>query len=85
MRVPVPSTIPALANCCDDVVAVGEAEILEAMRLVHRHLGLVLEPSGAVGIAAILADPAAYAEQTVVTILCGRNISEALRAELFGG
>ena len=38
----------------DDVVTVGDDEIVEAMRFAFERLKLVVEPSGAVGIAAVL-------------------------------
>jgi len=85
VRVPVPSTIPALNACLDRIAAVDEETIRTAMLLIHRHLGLVTEPSGAVGVAAILAEPERYRGQRVATILCGRNIADPLRRELFGG
>jgi threonine dehydratase len=52
------------------------------MRLVHRHLGVVVEPSGAVGVAAILDDPKRFAGRRVATILCGGNLSPAMRLRL---
>src|SRR5262249_34856141 len=38
----------------DEVVTVTDAQIVEAMRFAFERLKLVLEPSGAVGLAAIL-------------------------------
>jgi threonine dehydratase len=84
VRVPIAATLAHLRACCDATVAVSEAQILQAMRLIHRHLGLVVEPAGAVGVAAILADPQRYAGRRVATVLSGGNIAEALRARLFG-
>ena len=82
VRVPIAATLAHLRACCDDVVAVSEARIFEAMRLIHRHLGVAVEPSGAVGVAAILDTPERFAGRRVATILCGGNLSPALRARL---
>ena len=38
----------------DEVVTVTDAQIVEAMRFAFERLKLVLEPSGAVGLAAVL-------------------------------
>ncbi|WP_424684116.1 threonine ammonia-lyase [Frateuria sp. YIM B11624] len=83
VRVPIASMLPHLRACCDATVAVSEPQILQAMRLIHRHLGLVVEPAGAVGVAAILADPQRYAGRRIATVLSGGNISDALRTRLF--
>src|SRR5262249_26897592 len=82
VRVPIPGTLELLRRCCDEVVTVEEAAMLEAMRLVHRDLGMVLEPSGAAGIAHLLSDTARFRNQRVATILSGANISNELRMQL---
>ena len=82
VRVPIAATLAHLRACCDDVVAVSEARIFEAMRLIHQHLGVAVEPSGAVGVAAILDTPERFAGRRVATILCGGNLSPAMRARL---
>jgi threonine dehydratase len=45
------------------------------MRMMHQYAGLVVEPAGAVGVAAILMDPSRYGGRVVATILCGGNVS----------
>lgn len=75
VRIPVPEALEMLRDCQDGVLAVGEEDILRAMRLVHGMLGLVVEPSGAVGIAAMLADPERFKGRRVATILCGGNLT----------
>jgi threonine dehydratase len=64
-----------LAGLIDDIVLVEDATMLAAMRLAHQELGLVLEPSGAVGLAALLADRARFRGRLVCTILCGGNLT----------
>ncbi|HEX4365628.1 MAG TPA: pyridoxal-phosphate dependent enzyme [Rhodopila sp.] len=74
-RVPVPEALADLRGTVADVVLVDDEAMLRAMRLVHAHLGLVLEPSGAAGIAAILTDPARFRHRTVAVVLCGGNLA----------
>jgi threonine dehydratase len=77
VRLPVPEAVADMRGTVDDAVLVREPSIVAAMRLVHAHLGVVIEPSGAVGIAAILEDRARFADQLVATILCGGNLTPA--------
>jgi hypothetical protein len=44
------------------------------MRMLLDHAGLVVEPSGTLGIAAILEDRDRFAGRHVVTIVCGSNV-----------
>ncbi|WP_337868677.1 pyridoxal-phosphate dependent enzyme [Meiothermus sp.] len=76
VRIPVPEALQDLKGLVDEVLLVEDPTILQAMRLVHQHLGLVLEPSGAVGIAALLAHPQ-FKGQRVATVLCGSNLTPA--------
>jgi threonine dehydratase len=52
------------------------------MRLAAIHLGLIAEPSGAAGIAAILAAPERFRDRRVATILTGGNTAPADLARL---
>jgi len=75
VRVPVPEAVDDLRGLADDLVAVEEPAILAAMRGLLAHTGLVVEPAGAVGIAALLtAAHGAYGDR-VGTILCGGNVT----------
>lgn len=82
IRVPIPEALEDLQQHVDDALLVSEASIVEAMRLLHRHVGIVVEPAGAVGIAALLEHGEAWRGQTIGTVLCGSNISEAMQAWL---
>ncbi|HEX5634961.1 MAG TPA: pyridoxal-phosphate dependent enzyme [Gemmatimonadales bacterium] len=76
VREPVPQALADMDGLVDDALLVGEASILEAMRLLHRHAGLVVEPSGAAGVAALLEHPEAPFGTLVGTIVCGANVTE---------
>jgi threonine dehydratase len=75
VRVPVPEALDDLQGLIDEVVLVEDAAVLEAMRLLHRHVGLVVEPAGAIGVAAALAHPALVRDALAATPLCGGNLT----------
>lgn len=75
VRIPVPEAVKDLDRLIDDVVLVEDPHIVSAMQLAFSHAGLVLEPSGAAGIAAVLADKPRFADRRVAAILCGSNVS----------
>ncbi|MEO8636883.1 MAG: pyridoxal-phosphate dependent enzyme [Gemmatimonadales bacterium] len=84
VRLPVPEAVADMTGTTDDVVLVSDATILQAMRLLHEHLGLVVEPSGAAGVAAILEDKARFTGQQVATVICGGNLTPAQMHEWLG-
>jgi threonine dehydratase len=73
-RRPIPAVLDDLLLIADDAVLVQEASIITGMRMLLDHAGLVVEPSAALGIAAILEDRDRFAGQHVVTIVCGGNV-----------
>ncbi|MGW4063080.1 threonine ammonia-lyase [Amycolatopsis sp. NPDC004747] len=73
-RRPIPEVLADLLVVADDAVLVTEASIVAGMRLLLEHAGLVVEPSAALGIAAILENRDRFAGRHVVTIVCGGNV-----------
>ena len=73
-RRPIPAVLGDLLVVADDAVLVQEASIIAGMRMLLDHAGLVVEPSAALGIAAILEDRCRFAGRHVVTIVCGSNV-----------
>ena len=73
-RRPIPAVLDDLLLVADDAVLVQEASIIAGMRMLLDHAGLVVEPSAALGIAAILEDRGRFAGRHVVTIVCGSNV-----------
>lgn len=84
VRIPVPEAVADMRGTVDDAALVSEQSILDAMRLLHEHLGLVVEPSGAVGLAAILEQPARFRDRLVATVLCGGNLTPQQMREWLG-
>lgn len=75
VRIPVPEAVADMHGTVDDVLRVSDETTIAAMQLIHQHLGLVSEPSGAVGVAALLENRERFAGQTVATIICGSNLT----------
>lgn len=73
-RFPIPEVLDDLLQVVGDVVLVDEAAIVAGMRCLFEFAGLVVEPSAALGVAAILADRDRYRGKTVGTIICGSNV-----------
>ncbi|UOZ07057.1 pyridoxal-phosphate dependent enzyme [Amycolatopsis sp. WQ 127309] len=71
-------------NLVDEIALVTDDAIRDAMRFAFERLKLVLEPSGATGIAALLSGQIT-APGRVGVILSGGNISPERFAELLGG
>ena len=77
VREPVPYALECMRGVVDDVVSVTDGDIVRAMRLAHEHLGLVVEPAGVAGLAALVVHGARWRGALVATPLCGGNVTEA--------
>lgn len=64
-------------------VAVSETEIEDAIRFAYARFRLVIEPGGAVALAAVLSDKVALGERTLIT-LSGGNIDPLQFAAILG-
>lgn len=73
-RRPIPAVLDDLLLVADDAVLVQEASIIAGMRMLLDHAGLVVEPSAALGIAAILEDRERFAGRHIAIIVCGSNV-----------
>ncbi|MEO6446047.1 MAG: pyridoxal-phosphate dependent enzyme [Gemmatimonadaceae bacterium] len=73
VRVPIPEALGDLADVVDDILLVDDDTTLDAMRILLLHLGVAVEPAGAVGVAAIMTHRQQFAGGRVATILCGGN------------
>ncbi|KAL2544054.1 Serine racemase [Forsythia ovata] len=72
-------TWPVVRDLVDDIILVSDKEIVDAMRLCYEILKVAVEPSGAVGLAAVLSDgfkknPAWKDCNNVGIILSGGNV-----------
>ena len=76
VRVPVPEAVGFIAGTVDEVALVSDEEMLTAMRMLHAQAGLVVEPSGAAGVAALAQRASELSGQRVAAILTGGNVTE---------
>lgn len=80
-----PLTFDALRKSGARGIAVSEAEIAAAIAFAARNLRLVVEPGGAVALAAALAGRAGQLSQSSVVVLSGGNIDPSAYAEILSG
>ncbi|MFC3890910.1 threonine/serine dehydratase [Lentzea rhizosphaerae] len=73
-RFPIPEVLDDLLAVADDAVLVRESSIITGMQLLLEHTGLIVEPSAALGVAAVLEDRDRFAGRHIVTVICGSNV-----------
>ena len=78
VKVPSEFTMPLLEDLLDDLVAVTDEEISEAIVLLMERAKLVVEGAGAVGVAALLAGRAGGGEGPAIPVLSGGNIDATM-------
>lgn len=69
-----PRTLTLLQRHVDDLVAIDDAATVAAMRLLWERLKLVVEPSGAIALAAVLQHRERFAGRRVGIVLSGGNV-----------
>lgn len=76
----------------DDIITVSEAAIVDAVRFAFLRMKIVIEPSGALGIAAMMSDAWTQVQSRVNTpnarvgiIVSGGNIDDVTAATILGG
>ncbi len=69
---------PILRGDLEGIVEVSERQIEEAVRLLHRLANLRVEPTGALGLAALMAEPALFCGRAVCCVASGGNVDADL-------
>ena len=77
-------TFPLVRAHVSDMRTVSEQGIVDAMRFLWTRMKIVVEPSGAVPLAALLADPAAFRGMRIGVIISGGNVDLVNACSLFG-
>jgi threonine dehydratase len=80
VREPIPAALEWMSELVDDMVLVDDEQIREALRIARDTVGLILEPSGALGIAAALHHQIPGSRPA--TVVTGSNFSAEFLAEL---
>jgi threonine dehydratase len=80
VRVPIPAALQWMSELVDDMILIDDGQLREALGITRDTIGLILEPSGALGIAAALQhrNPG----RKPAAIVTGSNFSAGLLAEL---
>lgn len=68
-----------------DVIEVSEEQIMEGVRLLFALANIKAEPTGALAVGAVLADPHRFKDKRVCCVISGGNADPALYAKLVEG
>ena len=63
-----------VSNHVSEIYTASEQEIIDAMKLIWKHLRIVMEPSSAVPMATVLKNPGAFKGKRVGLIVTGGNV-----------
>jgi threonine dehydratase len=69
----------------DSIVEVPEDKIAEAVRLLFSLANLKAEPTGALGLGALLTDPARFRDRRVCAVVTGGNVDPEIFQRLISG
>jgi threonine dehydratase len=75
-------TFDIMRDLVGEGLSVSDEEVKDAMRFAFTNLKLVIEPGGAVGLAALLAGKIETRERTTVVVLSGGNVDVDLFASI---
>ncbi|MEI2457248.1 pyridoxal-phosphate dependent enzyme [Lysobacter firmicutimachus] len=76
-------TFPILSRHVREILLVDDAQVIAAMRLIWERMKLVVEPSGAVPLAVVLAQRERFAGRRVGLIVSGGNVDLGLASAWF--
>jgi threonine dehydratase len=75
VRLPIPEAVEDMNGLVDEAIFVSDQSVEKSMKMLFQTAGLLAEPSGAVGLAAILENQERFAGQKLSTIICGSNLT----------
>ena len=78
-------TFPVIMEYVDDIFIASEEQIVSAMRLIWERMKIIVEPSSAVPLAAIMQHPEAFRNKRVGIILSGGNVDLSKLPFIQGG
>ncbi|HOX82190.1 MAG TPA: pyridoxal-phosphate dependent enzyme [Chryseolinea sp.] len=76
-------TFPIIRDTVKEVITVSDAEIISAMQLIWERMKIIVEPSGAVPLAAVLKSKEKFSGKRVGIILTGGNVDLERALKLF--
>jgi threonine dehydratase len=84
-QIPGRITFPIVERLCAGILTVSDDQLRDAMRFAFERLKLVIEPSGAAALAAVLGGKASSAGKRTGVILSGGNVDAAHYAAILAG
>ena len=79
-----PVTFELIRRYVRDIVTVPDAELIRAMRFALERMKIVIEPTGALALAALMCERVAARGERVGVIISGGNVDVAKLAEWIG-
>jgi threonine dehydratase len=76
---PVTGAVEQVTAAVDEILPVSDDTMLAAMRLLAERAGVLAEPSGAAGIAALMEHRGRFEGSRVVSVITGSNVDPKLR------
>lgn len=76
-------TFPIIRDHVEKIITVSEEEIIEALRLMWERMKIIVEPSGAVSLAALLKEKTSFPGKKIGIILSGGNVDLAKVSDWF--
>jgi threonine dehydratase len=77
VRAPFAEAVTDMIGLVDDMLLVQDDQMVRAMQLAVNELGIVLEPSGAAGLACLQANSSRFSGRSTATVLTGANLTAA--------
>jgi threonine dehydratase len=77
-------TLNIIKKYVQGILLVSEAEIIDAMKMVYRHLNIIIEPSAAVSFASLIKNKELFTGKKVALILTGGNLDTKLISTYLG-
>ena len=77
-------TFPVILEHVNDIVTVSEQNIIAAMRSIWERMKIIVEPSGAVPLGAVMEHPDRFKGQHIGIILSGGNVDLQKMLRIFG-
>lgn len=65
---------PIILKHVNKIICVQEEEIIDAMHLIHKELGILVEPSGAVSLAGLLKEKKIFKNKKIAVVISGGNV-----------
>jgi len=81
---PVAGAIEQVAAAVDEILPVSDETMLAAMRLLADRAGVLAEPSGAAGVAALMEHRTRFQGAVVVSVITGSNVDPKLMPRVVG-